>query len=215
MKKSFCALTVALSFGLNISIQSKNPVEFIEVLSKVVPNKSFIENSLKKLTAEKGYCVLFSPDDAVHKTMLHLIEQEKKGIKIAIYTLTDSLITNALIAAVKRGIRVDILTDQKGLRGYGKRFDQLYNNGAHIYIYNPEWNDNNEHGIMHNKFIIFEQNIQDRSFVWTGSYNFTRSARQVNQENVVILNRLGAAKKFQNQFNILLHRSNIYTQNSI
>jgi phosphatidylserine/phosphatidylglycerophosphate/cardiolipin synthase-like enzyme len=168
------------------------------------------ETALKKLFSKKGYCTLFSPDDAIYEIMLYLISQETARIKIAIFTFTDSIICQALISAIQRGIRVDIITDRSAIFDQYGKVDELYRNGAHVYVYNPQWNNKNRRGIMHNKFIIFEQNMNDRSLVWTGSYNFTRAARQINQENVVVLNRSGAVKKFQAQFELILRRSDIY-----
>ena len=41
--------------------------------------------------------------------------------------------------------------------------------------------------LMHHKFFIFGQNKDDRSLLWTGSWNSTLRATQHNDENVIIL----------------------------
>ena len=40
---------------------------------------------------------------------------------------------------------------------------------------------------MHNKFVLFENNILGKSLVSTGSFNFTRAAHRNNQENILVL----------------------------
>lgn len=162
---------------------------------------------LEKLRSKKGYAVLFSPDDDLTSLMSTLIAQEKKAIKLAIFNFTDSTIASYLIGACKRGISVEVVTDRSTIGDRYAKIDELYNAGAIIYIYNPNWGEKKRPGIMHHKFMLLESNITDRGIVWTGSFNFTKSARFYNQENVVILNRTGATKKFARQFMILKERS--------
>jgi phosphatidylserine/phosphatidylglycerophosphate/cardiolipin synthase-like enzyme len=165
---------------------------------------------LEKLTSKKGYAVLFSPDDDLTGLMSTLIAQEKTAIKLAIFNFTDGMIASYLIAACKREVSVEIITDRSGIGDRYTKIDELYNAGATIYIYNPNWGNKKRPGIMHHKFMLLESNITGRGIVWTGSFNFTKSARFYNQENVVILNRSGATKKFARQFAILKERSSKY-----
>lgn len=165
---------------------------------------------LAKLQEKKGYLVLFSPDDNIYDTLLYLIEHEQQEIQIAIFNFTDVIIAQALAAAIERGITVSIITDRGCLLEKYSKIDDVFKSGAHIYAYNPNWDKKKRTGIMHHKFIIFNKNINNLSLVWTGSYNFTKSARYHNQENVVILNRSGATRKFKNQFERMRTKSDVY-----
>jgi len=51
---------------------------------------------------------------------------------------------------------------------------------------------------MHNKFAII-----DRAIVLTGSYNWTVSASNSNQENILIIESKYVVNNYQNEFNKL------------
>ena len=60
--------------------------------------------------------------------------------------------------------------------------------------------------IMHNKFVIFGKNISNKPLLWTGSFNFTKSAQLKNQENVVILDEQYLIQKYEKQFEVIKKR---------
>ena len=59
---------------------------------------------------------------------------------------------------------------------------------------------------MHNKFILFGKNVGGKSLFWTGSFNFTKSAKMNNQENVVILDEIQLIDRYNKQFAVLKER---------
>ena len=63
---------------------------------------------------------------------------------------------------------------------------------------------------MHHKFIIFKNNYTNKGLIWTGSYNFTKSARYYNQENILVLNRKGIVNRYTKQFEQIKKRSDVY-----
>jgi len=54
---------------------------------------------------------------------------------------------------------------------------------------------------MHHKFALF-----DGTWLLNGSYNWTRSAAQFNEENLVVHNDPGLVRQFQAQFDTLWTR---------
>lgn len=176
------------------------PIDFSDPLSDV----------FNKLKQKKGYLTLFSPDDNAYEILLKLIEQEEEKISIAIFSFTDSVIVKALEVAIKRGITVEVITDKNCLVDRYGKIDDLYHAGATIYVYNPNYYNKKKPGIMHHKFIIFSKNYTAKGLVWTGSYNFTKSARHYNQENVIVLNRKGVVTRYAKQFERIKTRSDIY-----
>lgn len=169
-----------------------------------------IQNHLKQIQKKDSISVLFSPDDPIAEILIYLIENEKTKIEIAIFTFTDSLISNALINAINRGVVVEIVGDRSNILDQYSKFDLLYQHGATIYCYNTQWAGRKRTSIMHHKFIIFYNTLEHESVIWTGSFNFTKSARQVNQENAVIIKRKEIIKLFETQFQILKSRSFFY-----
>lgn len=169
-----------------------------------------LDEVFTKLQEKKGYLTLFSPDDNTYDILLKLIDQEHEKISIAIFSFTDGVIVKALELAIKRGVTVEIITDKNCLVDRYGKIDDLYHVGATIYVYNPNYYNKKKPGIMHHKFIIFNKNYTQKGLVWTGSYNFTKSAHYYNQENVIVLNRKGIVTRYTKQFERIKTKSDIY-----
>ena len=105
------------------------------------------------------------------------------------YFLPDELIRNELIAAAKRGVKVEIIVpgkriDQKLVRAASKRhWPELIKAGIKIYEYQPT--------MVHVKLIVV-----DDTFVSVGSGNFDNRSIQLNDEaNLDVLDRNFAAQQ--------------------
>jgi len=155
--------------------------------------------------------VLFAPDDNVQKALLYLIEHEQHSIRLAIFAFTDGDIAQALSVARGRGIAVDIIADAGNATERFSKIPLLKAEGFNVFTYNPDYKKSNKKGlissIMHNKFIIFGKNLLNKSLVWTGSFNLTKSAHRHNQENVVVLDDSHVVQKYAEQFELLKGRS--------
>lgn len=156
---------------------------------------------------------LFSPDDDVQKKLIELINAEQKSIKVAIYMFTDKEIAKALINAHLRGVHVDFIADQASLLDKFGQLSHLQNAGIAIAIYKGDTANGAQSNIMHNKFAVFACNQQGASCVWTGSFNFTKSGRLNNQENVVIVQDHEIAQRYTRHFDVLKKRCNIQMKN--
>ncbi len=152
--------------------------------------------------------ILFSPDDEIRKHLIKLIDKERQAIRVAVYMLTDFSIATALCEAKKRGILVEVITDVGCLKDRSSRVSQLCENGCSVFIYNPTSSSKGS-SLMHHKFILFANNERG-SRIWTGSFNFTKAANAINQENVVIFSDAQAFNKFLEQFKRLKDRSYRY-----
>lgn len=150
--------------------------------------------------------VFFSPDNNPKEILIGLINSEKKSICVAIYTLTEKDISQALINAFKRGVKVEVVADRCYACDKASRIYLLANNKIPIWIYQTSGDDKTA-SLMHNKFCIFEDNILNKSIVWSGSYNFTKRASFSNQENVLILDTPEIVVSYSKQFDILKSRS--------
>ena len=160
--------------------------------------------------------VLFSPDNDLQSVLINLINNEHEHISIATFSFTNSSLAQALINAKKRGVRIEILADGgNAITSYSK-ISFLSENKIPVWIYpsrpykndqqKGDINDRNKtqeqmeaclcnatndmrvavSGIMHDKFMIFKRSLMGHMILWTGSYNFTRSANDRNQENAIV-----------------------------
>jgi mitochondrial cardiolipin hydrolase len=123
-----------------------------------------------------------------------------KKVHAAVYMLTDKQIAAALIAAKKRGVDVKIVVDRATADyEYGKS-KVLQDAGIEVYIFSDDSTNKRFAALMHNKFAILDE------MVWTGSFNWTKSANQRNQENVILTTNKKVYKKFEEHFEILKKR---------
>ena len=139
-----------------------------------------------------------SPSENVEKALVDAITNEKKGIKVAIYTFTNKRIAKALVKAKERGVNVEVLVDPFSVK-IASAVNTLLDADVPVYVYVPE-GKNCWSSILHHKFCLFEE----MKGVWTGSYNFTYKAETKNSENAVLItgDEIGY-QKFNNEFNTL------------
>ena len=115
-----------------------------------------------------------------------MINATQKKLYAAVYMFTDKTILEALIKAKKeRGVDVQIITDKISYGGLFGKAEELVKAGVATFVYNPSQATYNaflhSNAIMHNKFALFDKTI------WTGSFNWTRSASSRNKENVIVI----------------------------
>lgn len=147
---------------------------------------------------------LFSPDDDPKKILLGLIYAEQHAITIAIFSLTDYDICKALINAAQRGVRIEIIADRGCAASEWSRISKLFQAGIPVSVC-PS--DPTSKAIMHNKFAIFSLNLTNKPLIWTGSFNFTYSAANWNQENALVLDDPELIQSYLKQFAIIKTRS--------
>lgn len=147
--------------------------------------------------------IYFSPEDDLQKKLISYIDAEQKAIYVAIFSFTDRKIAQALVRAKERGVEVIVVADPGFLRDRYTKIGWLAGHGIPIYMYDPKTSPNHQatiSNVMHHKFVIFFQNRDDRALVWTGSFNFTKSARLSNQENVVVLASAKVVARYHEKF---------------
>ena len=132
--------------------------------------------------------VLFSPDDHPSRRLVELINQAERRIDFLAYTLTHNGMRDALLDANAGGVRVRGVFDAEQITASGSDYDSLRTAGMDVRL-------DGTLGLMHEKVIIL-----DEETVIVGSYNFTRSAEENNDENVLIINDAGVARLFLEEF---------------
>lgn len=150
--------------------------------------------------------VYFSPDDNVKNHLIKAINTECSYIKIAIFTFTDKQIADALLDAHRRGVFVEIVTDPVCLKDRFNKINLLIRQGVNVYVYSTD-GGSGLYSTMHHKFAIFGKNHENRRYVWVGSFNFTKSANESNQESVVVIHQCDTIEQFERQFAKLKLRS--------
>jgi len=133
----------------------------------------------------------FSPGDRCRRRIVSLIGLSRRSADICVFTITDDRVAHALLEAHGRGVRLRIITDNEKVVDRGSDVEDLARAGI------PVRTDISEHH-MHHKFAIF-----DDAFLVTGSYNWTLSAANYNEENIIVSNDRRLIRAFGDTFNKL------------
>src|SRR5665648_657746 len=132
--------------------------------------------------------VYFSLSDNPQKVIIKNINQAQASTNIAMYIFTDREIALPLVKAHERGVKVRLYLDQD-------QVDYQYSQSRFLVQRGIKTRISYNNYIMHNKFAIIDNRI-----LLTGSYNWTFSANNRNDENLMVIDDPETIKIFQNQF---------------
>ncbi len=132
--------------------------------------------------------VHFSPGDNCRLRIQDLLRESRASIDICVFTITDDRITEAVIDAAARGVTTRIIGDNEKAFDPGSDMHRLAEATIPIRL---DTSPNH----MHHKFAVFDGRI-----VVSGSYNWTRSASEHNQENIMVTNDPKFVQSFMKQF---------------
>ena len=139
--------------------------------------------------------IYFSPDDGVAVHLVTLIQSAQESINFMAYSFTSNDIGAVVMERAAAGVVVSGVMDEGQVNfGQGSEYDPFRQAGLDVRL------DGNP-GLMHLKVIII-----DDSIVITGSYNFSTSAEEVNDENLIVIYSPDIAAQYLAEF------MRIYTQ---
>ena len=131
----------------------------------------------------------FSPDDGTDDQIIAAIQNAEESIYFLAFSFTSDPIAGALLERAADGIAVAGVFDESQYHSnIGTEYDALLDAGLDVRL------DGNQRNMHHKVFII------DRRTVITGSYNFSRSAEERNDENTLIITDPGIATQFHSEF---------------
>jgi len=104
------------------------------------------------------------------------------------YVFTDKEIADSLIDAQKRGVKVRVYLDRSQIESSYSVSRFLIQKGIKVRISSNNY-------IMHNKFAII-----DKRLLLTGSCNWTFSANNRNDENLLVIDNPEVIARYQQQF---------------
>ena len=134
------------------------------------------------LTQIRAY---FTPGHTVETAITDEIDSARESVRVQAYSFTNPLIVQALADARLRGVDVIVILDKSNRYQKSSAADIAGGLGVPVLI-------DDRHAIAHNKVMIIDGRI-----VITGSYNFSRAAEKSNAENIVIIESVPIAEKYQ------------------
>jgi mitochondrial cardiolipin hydrolase len=147
--------------------------------------------TLSLASSAQSSSAFFSPGESCRKAIMDTIGKATSHLKICVFTISDDSIVNAILMALRRGVRIDIITDNDKSFDQGSDVARLSKAGVMV-------RTDNTPAHMHHKFMIV-----DNRFLLNGSYNWTQSAARVNQENIIVTSEELLVKAFTNEFDRL------------
>jgi phosphatidylserine/phosphatidylglycerophosphate/cardiolipin synthase-like enzyme len=149
------------------------------------------------LIESSGIQLLFSPEDGVAARIQALLKDARESIYFMAYSFTANDLGATLLQRFEDGLTVaGVMDDDQIISNQGSEYGSFKQAGVDVR------RDGNA-GQMHHKVIIL-----DRTIVITGSYNFSASAEQHNDENVVIINDPGVASQYLAEFQRVYDQAN-------
>jgi len=130
----------------------------------------------------------FTPGDDCPAKIRGLLARARNSVDICVFTITDDRVSNAIIDAHERRLKVRVISDDDKSGDRGSDIQRLESAGIEVRIDHTD-----DH--MHHKFAIF-----DHRLLLTGSYNWTRSAANRNKENFLVTGEPRFVLDFARQF---------------
>jgi phosphatidylserine/phosphatidylglycerophosphate/cardiolipin synthase-like enzyme len=139
--------------------------------------------------------VLFSSEDKIVNNLIALVNDAQSNIRFLAFSFTDYPLAQAMIDRAKAGVDVKGVYETFGSSGPRSELKTFWCAGL------PIRQDGNS-GFLHDKIIII-----DNSIVVTGSLNYSSSADDENEENVVIFENLEIASLYLSEFEKIWNQS--------
>lgn len=139
--------------------------------------------------------VLFSPDDGTAIRLLELIRDAQKSINFLAYAFTSDSLAEAILSRARMGVVVAGVFEESQIQvNNASEYKRTQSAGLNVRL------DGNPRN-MHEKVLIIDEQI-----VVTGSYNFSRSAEESNDENTLIIHNADIAAQYLAEFNRIYNK---------
>ncbi len=162
----------------------EDPAALVRWLERVIKVLDNIQNT-KSAEIAKSW---FSPGRACVSGIIEQLKLAKNSIDICVFTISDDNITKHIMAAHQRGVAVRIISDNEKMYDKGSDVQYLADKGLAVKIDTSPYH-------MHHKFAIF-----DGIRMINGSFNWTRSASQYNEEDITLTDDQRFIQPFQRRF---------------
>jgi phosphatidylserine/phosphatidylglycerophosphate/cardiolipin synthase-like enzyme len=121
----------------------------------------------------------FSPSDHPARQILKRIDASTYAIDLALLTFTRYDLSSAIVQRIHAGVHARGVFDSN--TDANSQYPYLVQNGADIRIDQSQY-------LFHHKYAIFDaEHYPSDAWVVTGSYNWTNSAENRNDENVLLI----------------------------
>ena len=146
----------------------------------------------------QGVQVFFSPGGGATEAVVNALGHATNSVLVQAYSFTSAPIAGALVEALRRGVRVQVILDKSQRTEKYSEADFLQHEGVPTLI-------DEQHAIAHNKIMIIDEYL-----VLTGSFNFTKAAEENNAENLLVINDAALARRYLDNWRVHERHSEPY-----
>lgn len=133
--------------------------------------------------------VLFAPDNSPESTLVNLLDTAQDSVDFLAFSFTSDPLGDAVLRAQRAGVRVQgVMDEEQAASNAGSELASFRSAGLDVRL------DGNP-GQMHDKVLIIDGQV-----VVLGSYNFSRSANESNDENLLVIYDRDIARLFVQEF---------------
>lgn len=193
----FCAQAIVLARAALTDGRMRDTFKWVLSLAELArdvapspakaPEKAH-EKEPAKAPPKEAAIVAFSPGDDCLEVIRDEFARARKKVDVCVFTITDDRIRAAMLDAKRRGVAIRVISDNDKSMDEGSDVEPLRRAGVEVRVDRTEAH-------MHHKFAVY-----DGARVLTGSYNWTRSAANYNQENVVVTPDPVVVERFAHEF---------------
>jgi len=137
-----------------------------------------------------GVRVFFAPEDQVLANLTPIIALTQQEVLFMAYSFTTHGLCDEMVNLQQQGVAVRGVFESRGSSVDHSCLNDLLASGAEV-------RQDGNPAAMHHKVIIL-----DRRYVITGSFNFSNSADQSNDENLIIIDDPALAQLFIDEFEL-------------
>jgi len=138
----------------------------------------------------------FSPDDGTADQIIAALQDAEKSVFFLAFSFTSDPIAGTLLERAAAGVTVQgVFEESQYHSNIGTEYDNLLAAGLDVRL------DGNQRNMHHKVFII------DGETVITGSYNFSRSAEERNDENTLIIHDPGITARYLEEFERIFEKA--------
>jgi phosphatidylserine/phosphatidylglycerophosphate/cardiolipin synthase-like enzyme len=148
--------------------------------AQVAPPAGVLRQTPPAIPARGSVQLAFTPWDNAEDMVVDCIGRARQQILVQAFSFTSRALANALVAAKRRGVDVQVTADrEQTFGGESSRIPELVQAGIPVSL-------EVRYQSAHNKVMVIDAGSADAAVI-TGSYNWTYAAQYRNAENVLIL----------------------------
>ena len=182
--------TLYSSTALTKTVTATETIATTELLTTTITQPAGVTTvtTTKTVTLDQVKGVCFSATEDCESVLIGLIKNARKSVHVMIYSFTLDELSEALIEAKNRGVDVKVVIERENAYGRGSEYQKLLEAGVEVKL------DGNP-SLMHHKVMIIDGEV-----VVTGSYNWSWSAENRNDENLVVIEDSELASLYEEEF---------------